>query len=101
MWCIDEFVPFYPVQHKTTHKTLLLFFIMSSSTTSSINELNNQQQQQQSSQRPTNAVRNLVASPSTIEKSSVVDSTREGYINRLVEIILWLYSNHINVLTDE
>lgn len=44
---------------------------------------------------------NLVASANVVEKSSVVQNTRYGYTNKLVELILWLFDNgHQGVLTD-
>jgi hypothetical protein len=44
---------------------------------------------------------NLVASSNAVEGNVVGSSTRTGYINRLVEFILWLYDSHKDVLSDE
>ena len=46
---------------------------------------------------------NLVATAHAVEHNVVVDSTRNSYINRLIEFSLWLYNhtNHHNLLTTE
>lgn len=44
---------------------------------------------------------NLVATADTVAKNNVGDGTREGYFNRLVELILWLHDHHQDILTAE
>ena len=46
------------------------------------------------------AVINLTANTTAIEKSSVVKGTRDNYINRLIDFIIWLFdNNHRDLLT--
>lgn len=48
------------------------------------------------------AVINLTANTTAIEKSSVVKGTRDNYINRLVDFIIWLFdNNHRDLLTQK
>ena len=45
-----------------------------------------------------NAV-NLVATSGVVERNVVVDSTRQGYYNQLINLIFWLYENHRDCLS--
>mmetsp|Transcript_20744 Transcript_20744/g.31523 ORF Transcript_20744/g.31523 Transcript_20744/m.31523 type:complete len:642 (-) Transcript_20744:310-2235(-) len=45
-----------------------------------------------------NAV-NLVATSGVVERNVVVDSTRQGYYNQLINLIFWLYENHRECLS--
>lgn len=48
------------------------------------------------------AVIDLVATATQVEKNNVGTSTRESYKNRLVDLILWLYdNNYASVLSTE
>jgi hypothetical protein len=47
-----------------------------------------------------NAVLDLLANTTAIEKSSVVKGTRENYVNKLILIIIWFFDERKNLLTN-